>query len=195
MITCAVQPQVTNLIWPLPLLLTGYSRRRHRARPPIIPQSDRCRKFSWRARVSSRHINGQASDKQQTSRYQEDFHSFATLSFNPEELRATVSRHLGIDWDPESVGHPFSRQAVFVGIYDGCVMSIAMTPSTTHENTGMVVQPCHNTCVKSCTAFWSQLTGLKSPKCLHMSRSLGDISSALTVVCSPLGSILFGMAG
>ncbi|KAI0304770.1 phosphatase 2C-like domain-containing protein [Russula brevipes] len=51
--------------------------------------------------------------------YQEDFYSFATLSLNPEELRLTVSRHLGIDWDPESVGHPFSRQAVFVGIYDG----------------------------------------------------------------------------
>jgi protein phosphatase PTC6 len=49
----------------------------------------------------------------------EDFHSFATLALNPEELRLTVSRHLGIDWDPESVGHPFSRQAVFVGIYDG----------------------------------------------------------------------------
>lgn len=49
----------------------------------------------------------------------EDFHSFATLSLNPEELRLTVSRHLGIDWDPESIGHPFSRQAVFVGLYDG----------------------------------------------------------------------------
>jgi hypothetical protein len=53
------------------------------------------------------------------SSYMEDFHSFATLSLNPEELRLTVSRHLGVDWDPESVGHPFSRQAVFVGIYDG----------------------------------------------------------------------------
>jgi protein phosphatase PTC6 len=49
----------------------------------------------------------------------EDFHSFATLSLNPEELRLTVARHLGIDWDPESVGYPFSRQAVFVGMYDG----------------------------------------------------------------------------
>ena len=58
------------------------------------------------------------SDKLPLS-YQEDFHSFATLSLNPEELRLTVSRHLGIDWDPESVGYPFSRQAVFVGIYDG----------------------------------------------------------------------------
>lgn len=118
MITCAVQPQVTNPTWPLPLLLTGYSRWR-RARPPIISQSDWYRKFSWGARVSSRIIHRQASDEQQTSRYQEDFHSFATLSLNPEELRATVSRHLGIDWDPESVGHPFSRQVVFVGIYDG----------------------------------------------------------------------------
>lgn len=53
------------------------------------------------------------------SSYMEDFHSFATLSLNPEELRLTVSKHLGIEWDPESVGHPFSRQAVFVGIYDG----------------------------------------------------------------------------
>jgi protein phosphatase PTC6 len=53
------------------------------------------------------------------SSYQEDFHSFATLSLNPEELRLTVSRHLGIDWDPENVGNPFSSQAVFVGIYDG----------------------------------------------------------------------------
>jgi len=49
----------------------------------------------------------------------EDFYSFATLSLNPEELRLTLSRHLGIDWDPESVGHPFSRQVVFVGLYDG----------------------------------------------------------------------------
>ncbi len=53
--------------------------------------------------------------------YQEDFHSFATLSLDPQELRLTVSKHLGIEWDPESVGHTFSRQAVFVGIYDGYV--------------------------------------------------------------------------
>lgn len=53
------------------------------------------------------------------SSYQEDFYSFATLSLEPQELRLTVSKHLGIDWEPESVGHPFSRQAVFVGIYDG----------------------------------------------------------------------------
>ena len=119
MITCAVQPQVMNPTWSLPLLLTGYSRWWCRARPSIIPESDWYCKFPWRTRVSPRNIHRKASDEQQTSSYQEDFHSFATLSLNPEELRATVSRHLGIDWDPESVGHPFSRQAVFVGIYDG----------------------------------------------------------------------------
>ncbi|KAI0067790.1 protein serine/threonine phosphatase 2C [Artomyces pyxidatus] len=50
---------------------------------------------------------------------QEDFHAFATLSLEPDELRLTVQRHLHIDWDPESVGEPFAKQALFVGIYDG----------------------------------------------------------------------------
>jgi hypothetical protein len=69
-------------------------------------------------KLEVRRLSDSTSDKVCPS-YQEDFHSFATLSLNPEELRLTASRHLGIDWDPESVGHPFSRQAVFVGIYDG----------------------------------------------------------------------------
>jgi len=68
--------------------------------------------------LSSPKVIGIANSRGERA-YQEDFHSFATLSLNPEELRLTVSRHLGFDWDPESVGHPFSRQAVFVGIYDG----------------------------------------------------------------------------
>jgi hypothetical protein len=51
--------------------------------------------------------------------YQEDFYAFVALSLNPEELRLTAKRKLGIDWDPASVGEPFARQAVFVGIYDG----------------------------------------------------------------------------
>jgi len=71
-----------------------------------------------RVPLSSPKVIGVANSRGERG-YQEDFHSFATLSLNPEELRVTVSRHLGIDWDPESVGHPFSRQAVFVGIYDG----------------------------------------------------------------------------
>ncbi|KAI0283384.1 phosphatase 2C-like domain-containing protein [Russula aff. rugulosa BPL654] len=68
--------------------------------------------------LSSPKVIGIANSRGERA-YMEDFHSFATLSLNPEELRLTVSRHLGIDWDPESAGHPFSRQAVFVGIYDG----------------------------------------------------------------------------
>ncbi|KAI0257438.1 phosphatase 2C-like domain-containing protein [Lactifluus subvellereus] len=73
---------------------------------------------SVRIPLSSSKVIGVANSRGERD-YQEDFHSFATLSLNPEELRLTVSRHLGIDWDPESVGHPSSRQAVFVGIYDG----------------------------------------------------------------------------
>jgi hypothetical protein len=46
----------------------------------------------------------------------EGFHSFARPSLNPEELRLTVYRLIGIDWDPESVGHLFSTQALFVDI-------------------------------------------------------------------------------
>jgi hypothetical protein len=51
--------------------------------------------------------------------YQEDFYSYATLSLDPEELRLSVKKKLGIDWDPASVGEPLARQAVFVGLYDG----------------------------------------------------------------------------
>ncbi|KAF8269312.1 phosphatase 2C-like domain-containing protein [Lactarius quietus] len=71
-----------------------------------------------RVPLSSPKVIGVANSRGERA-YQEDFHSFATLSLDPQELRLTVSKHLGIDWGPESVGHPFSRQAVFVGIYDG----------------------------------------------------------------------------
>jgi protein phosphatase PTC6 len=53
------------------------------------------------------------------SSHQEDFYAFATLSLNPEELRASVKKCHGIDWNPEDVGPVYSRQALFVGIYDG----------------------------------------------------------------------------
>lgn len=51
--------------------------------------------------------------------HQEDFHGFATLSLDPAELRLSVKKAHGIDWNPESVGPLLARQAVFVGIYDG----------------------------------------------------------------------------
>ncbi|KAJ7932515.1 phosphatase 2C-like domain-containing protein [Mycena leptocephala] len=40
----------------------------------------------------------------------EDFYSFATLSLEPEELRLSVKKAHGVDWDPSTV---------FIGIYDG----------------------------------------------------------------------------
>ncbi|KAF5355779.1 hypothetical protein D9756_004065 [Leucocoprinus leucothites] len=52
--------------------------------------------------------------------HQEDFHGFATLSLNPEELRLSVKKFHGVDWDPSKVDPLLARQAVFVGIYDGC---------------------------------------------------------------------------
>ncbi|KAJ7293463.1 phosphatase 2C-like domain-containing protein [Mycena rebaudengoi] len=51
--------------------------------------------------------------------HQEDFYSFATLSLEPEELRLSVKKAHGIDWNPSNFGDVLSRQAVFVGIYDG----------------------------------------------------------------------------
>ncbi|KAG6851211.1 hypothetical protein H0H93_015221 [Arthromyces matolae] len=51
--------------------------------------------------------------------HQEDFYAYATLSLNPEELRASVKKSLGIEWDPITVGDAFSGQVTFVGIYDG----------------------------------------------------------------------------
>jgi protein phosphatase PTC6 len=51
--------------------------------------------------------------------YQEDFYAFASLSLDPEELRLSVQKYHGIDWDPNSVDEAAARQVVFVGIYDG----------------------------------------------------------------------------
>ncbi|KAI0274736.1 protein serine/threonine phosphatase 2C [Gloeopeniophorella convolvens] len=104
------------------LLRTSQSLPRSRNRPRHATYHDyvRCASPAGTIRIplSSPKVIGVANSRGERA-YQEDFHSFATLSLNPEELRLTVSRHLGIDWDPENVGHPFSRQAVFAGIYDG----------------------------------------------------------------------------
>ncbi|KAI0034260.1 phosphatase 2C-like domain-containing protein [Vararia minispora EC-137] len=51
--------------------------------------------------------------------YQEDFHSFATLGIDPKELQVTLARHAEADWDPKLVPETFSKEVVFVGIYDG----------------------------------------------------------------------------
>ncbi|KAJ6604536.1 phosphatase 2C-like domain-containing protein [Mycena vulgaris] len=51
--------------------------------------------------------------------HQEDHSSFVTLSLDPEELRLSVRKAHGVEWDPSGVGDVLSRQAVFIGIYDG----------------------------------------------------------------------------
>lgn len=50
---------------------------------------------------------------------QEDSHQIATLTLDPEELRLSVQKSFGIDWDPNAIGTDLARQIVFVGIYDG----------------------------------------------------------------------------
>ncbi|KAJ7071141.1 phosphatase 2C-like domain-containing protein [Mycena amicta] len=67
--------------------------------------------------LNSPKVIGVASSRG-TRSHQEDFYSFAALSLDPEELRLSVKKAHGIDWEPSSVG-ALSKQAVFVGIYDG----------------------------------------------------------------------------
>ena len=55
--------------------------------------------------------------------HQEDYHTIAALSLDPEGLRLSIKKTIGIDWEPENVLDPISRQVVFVGLYDGCVHS------------------------------------------------------------------------
>lgn len=71
-----------------------------------------------RVPLASPKVIGVANSRGNRS-HQEDFYSFATLDLDPAELRETVKKAHGIDWDPQTVGDAFSGQAVFVGIYDG----------------------------------------------------------------------------
>ncbi|THV07665.1 protein serine/threonine phosphatase 2C [Dendrothele bispora CBS 962.96] len=68
--------------------------------------------------LNSPKVIGVANSRGNRS-HQEDFYAFASLSLDPEELRLSVKKSFGIDWDPQSIGEPLSRQAVFVGVYDG----------------------------------------------------------------------------
>jgi len=38
---------------------------------------------------------------------------------NPEELKLSLKKDHGVEWDPNSVGDPHARQVLFVGVYDG----------------------------------------------------------------------------
>lgn len=42
---------------------------------------------------------------------------------DPEGLRLSIKKTIGIDWEPEDAIDPIARQVVFVGLYDGCVNS------------------------------------------------------------------------
>ncbi|KAK7059069.1 Protein phosphatase 2C 6 [Paramarasmius palmivorus] len=69
--------------------------------------------------VGKRRINVDLSYIHLQLSHQEDFYAFAALSLDPEELQLSVKKAHNIDWDPHNVGDLFSRQVVFVGIYDG----------------------------------------------------------------------------
>ncbi|KAG6832307.1 hypothetical protein H0H92_003540 [Tricholoma furcatifolium] len=71
-----------------------------------------------RVPLNSPKVIGVANSRGNRS-HQEDFYAYATLSLNPEELRLSVKKAHGVDWDPSKVGDAFSRQVTFVGIYDG----------------------------------------------------------------------------
>jgi protein phosphatase PTC6 len=57
-----------------------------------------------------------------SSRNQEDYHAIAALSLDPEGLRLSIKKTMGIDWEPENLKEPVARQVVFIGLYDGFVM-------------------------------------------------------------------------
>jgi len=50
---------------------------------------------------------------------QEDYHAIAALSLDPEGLRLSIKKTMGIDWEPENLKEPVARQVVFIGLYDG----------------------------------------------------------------------------
>ncbi|KJA25754.1 hypothetical protein HYPSUDRAFT_64481 [Hypholoma sublateritium FD-334 SS-4] len=73
---------------------------------------------SIRVPLASPNVIGIVNSRGNRS-HQEDFYSFATLSLNPEELRQSVKKALGVDWDPNLVSDIYARQVLYVGIYDG----------------------------------------------------------------------------
>ena len=73
--------------------------------------------------------------------HQEDYYAFASLLLDPEGLRASLNKSLGIDWSPKNFNDPLIRQVVFVGLYDGCVsyQFDACQPLTLHRHGGSTV--------------------------------------------------------
>lgn len=65
-------------------------------------------------------MENEANDE---GRYQEDAHTVSAIHIPPEELRHSLQRYFGINWDPGHIGETLAGQVVFAGIYDGYVAS------------------------------------------------------------------------
>ncbi|OAX44172.1 protein serine/threonine phosphatase 2C [Rhizopogon vinicolor AM-OR11-026] len=93
--------------------------------PPVVP-SRRYHDFvrfttpggAGRVPLHSPKIIGVASSRG-TRSHQEDYYAFASLLLDPEGLRASLNKTLGINWTPKNSNDPLTRQVVFVGLYDG----------------------------------------------------------------------------
>lgn len=53
--------------------------------------------------------------------YQEDAHTVTAVHIPPAELRHSLIRYFGLNWDPGHIGETLAGQVLFAGIYDGCV--------------------------------------------------------------------------
>lgn len=103
--------------------------------------------------------------------HQEDYHAIAALSLDPEGLRMSIQKSIGIDWEPENAIDPVARQVVFVGLYDGYVNQQTRSLSTEHKQTAdMAVLLSLNIYVRSCTVYSSLLTKLTFPNYFFGSR-------------------------
>ncbi|KAF9015492.1 phosphatase 2C-like domain-containing protein [Cyathus striatus] len=71
-----------------------------------------------RVPLASPQVIGVANARGNRSQ-QEDFYAYVSLSLNPEELRLSVKKAHGVDWNPEPASHALAKEVLFVGIYDG----------------------------------------------------------------------------
>lgn len=54
-----------------------------------------------------------------TRDYQEDAHTVTAVHIPPAELRHSLVRYFGLNWDPGHIGETLAGQVLFAGIYDG----------------------------------------------------------------------------
>lgn len=89
--------------------------------------------------------------------YQEDFHSYAALSINPEELKLSLKKSYNIDWDPSTLSPELARQVLFVGIYDGHGGS-TVSQYLRQELHGLI-ESANKTHIPELRAWWVELDG------------------------------------